>query len=959
MSKSLVIVESPTKARTLSRILGDEFVVESSVGHVRDLPDKAQDIPPKYKKLPWSRLGIDIESEFRPLYVVPSAKKEQVAKLKARLKDAEVLYLATDGDREGESISWHLQAVLAPRVPTHRLVFHEITATAIRKALDQPREIDQRLVRAQEARRVLDRLYGYEISPLLWRKIAPSLSAGRVQSVAIRLIVQREQQRMAFRSAEFWDLSGLFRKIDDGKSSAGASAKANGSPDAHAPFEAVLQRVDRQRLASGKDFDPQSGALREGSPHLHLDAAAAAKLRGALASASWRVGEVERKGFVSKPPPPFTTSTLQQEGSRKLRLGARDTMRIAQSLYEQGLITYMRTDSTTLSDEALKAARSYIGKRYGADYLPSKARQFAAKVKNAQEAHEAIRPTGETFRLPQSLNGEVPSLALKLYELIWKRTIASQMTNARGERMQVPIEGTLEAKETPREVVFQAQGKRILFPGFLKAYVEGSDDPEGELGDQERILPPLTPGEPLRAEHLEARQHHTQPPARFTEASLIRTLEGEGIGRPSTYASIVDTIFQREYAVKKGMALLPTFTAFVVVRLLEEHFAPLVDVQFTAHMENALDSISNGRKESLPFLRSFYFGDAEQKGLTTLLKAEIDPRTLCAIELGEDSHGEPITLRVGRYGPFLEQGERRASLPKNSTPESIDLARAEVLLQTGNEGRQLGVDAPTGEPICVKVGPYGPYVQRGTKDSPKSHPVKMKSLLPEQDPQALTLEEAQQLLSLPRLVGVDPQTEEEVHVDLGRYGPYARRGRETRNLESAEALFSVDLPTLQRLFATKKGGRRQATKKVLRTLGSDAEGQQITLYEGRFGPYVSDGSTNASLPRGTDGDALTLDDALNLIVARQARGPSPKAAARRKTTAKTTGKTAAKATSKTGSRTKQANGSGSRSATPRSTSRRSTTSRRAAQTDGGESAATMPAPPARPALRKRRRPAPA
>ncbi|MDH4248196.1 MAG: type I DNA topoisomerase, partial [Deltaproteobacteria bacterium] len=582
MSKSLVIVESPTKARTIARFLGEDYVVESSIGHIRDLPSSAEEIPEGVKGQPWTRLGINIEDDFHPLYVIPGNKKEQVRRLKTLLKGADQIYLATDEDREGESISWHLREVLQPKVPIHRLVFHEITREAIQNALRHPRTIDERLVKAQETRRILDRLYGYEISPLLWRKIAPNLSAGRVQSVAVRMIVNRERERMKFRSATFWDLEATFAASDG------------------AVFKATLTTLDGRRLASGKDFENTTGQLVPGREVAHLNETEVRALAARLEGVDFRVVRVDRKPYKSAPPAPFTTSTLQQEGNRKLGFSSRETMRVAQSLYEQGHITYMRTDSTTLSDQAIQAARTQVEELYGADYLPAVPRVFRSRVKNAQEAHEAIRPAGESFRKPDSLRGELNPAEQKLYDMIWKRTVACQMTEASGHRITLGVEGDA--------AVFQAGGKTIEFPGFLRAYVEGSDDPEAELGDQERLLPAVNPGERLARRGFEPQEHSTQPPARFTEASLIKELEKEGIGRPSTYSSIINTITERGYITRKGNAMVPSFTAFAVIKLLEEYFKHLVDIAFTAKMEDALDAISRGEQESLPYLTEFYRG---------------------------------------------------------------------------------------------------------------------------------------------------------------------------------------------------------------------------------------------------------------------------------------------------------------------------------------------------------------
>jgi DNA topoisomerase-1 len=859
MAKSLVIVESPTKARTISRFLDSDCIVESSIGHIRDLPETAKDIPAAVKKEPWARLGIQLENDFKPLYVVPAGKKKQVQKLKQLLKQVDTLYLATDEDREGESISWHLREVLQPKVPTRRLVFHEITESAIKQALSSPRDIDARLVAAQETRRVLDRLYGYEISPVLWRKIAPALSAGRVQSVAVRIIVQRERERMEFRAASYWDLSGEFQGGRGG------------------PFQADLISLEGKRLASGRDFDDKTGELREDKKELALlgeeDARALAEK---LRDADWRVNKAEERPFTTQPPPPFITSTLQQEANRKLRLSSRETMRVAQSLYEQGHITYMRTDSITLSDQALQAARGQIASRYGQEFLHDGPRIFRSTVKNAQEAHEAIRPAGETFRLPEELRGELDERELRLYDMIWKRTIASQMAAARGKRLLLQVEGD--------GAVFQATGRHIEFPGYLRAYVEGSDDPDSELADQEKLLPNLAEGDAVQGRDFEPREHVTQPPMRFSEAALIKELEKDGIGRPSTYASIIDTIIRRRYVVKRGTALVPTFTAFAVVQLLEQHFSHLVDIGFTASMEDTLDAISRGEKESLPYLQDFYYGQSPLPGLQQLLKAEIDPREACTIPLGRDEQERPINVRIGKFGPYLEREEERAPIPEALAPDELTPERAVGLFKRETP---LGSDPETGKAVYLKSGRYGPYVQLGeTGDTPK-----MKSLLPGQQPEEVTLETALKVLSLPRSLGTDPEVDEEIVVDLGRYGPYARRGKDSRTIPSAEALFSITLAEAQELFKQAKAGRRFAAAPV-RELGTDeASGSTVTLMTGRYGPYVSDGTINASIPRSVNPEQITLPEAVELIKERAARGPAPKRTAR-----KTGGKTGSKKT---------------------------------------------------------------
>ncbi len=874
MPKRLVIVESPAKARTISRFLGKDFVVDSSIGHVRDLPGSAAQIPAKLKKEPWARLGVNVDNDFEPLYVVPSEKKKKVSELRDELKGAEELLLATDEDREGEAISWHLVALLQPKIPYRRLVFHEITREAIQDALNRTRPIDQRLVSAQETRRILDRLYGYEVSPLLWKKIGPRLSAGRVQSVAIKIIVNREQARMRFRESVYWDLEGVF------------------STRSGEEFGARLVSLGGKRVATGKDFDPETGRLANNGAAL-VDEARARALAGELGGANWKVLETETKAFVQNPPAPFTTSTLQQEGARKLRFTARRTMQVAQRLYENGFITYMRTDSTTLSDQAVNAARNAVTELYDKTYLSPQPRQYKTKVKNAQEAHEAVRPAGDRFRTPAQLKGEMGSDELHLYELIWMRTLASQMAEARGRRMTVRL-GAGDA-------VFQASGKVIDFPGFLRVYVEGSDDPEANLAERETVLPDMKEGDPLDCKGLEPREHRTQPPARFTEASLVKELEANGIGRPSTYASIIDTIERREYTFKKGTALVPTWLAFAVVNLLENHFPELVDTGFTARMEDDLDAISRGEAESVPYLKRFYFGNGQQ-GLKPQLqdKAErIDPRTVCTILLGSDGAGREVAVRVGRYGPFLQRGEDTAPVPDGTAPDEMTLARAVELLETAQQGpRELGADPETGETVTVRDGRFGPYVQLGEVEGKKKP--KTQSLLRGMTPDAIDLAEALKLLSLPRAVGTD-DAGEEIIVNNGRYGPYLKRGADTRSLESEADLFTLTREQALGLLAQPKKGRRRASE-PLRVLGKAEalEGAEVKLMDGRFGPYVTDGSINASIPRGSDPDTVTLEQAVELIEARKARGPVTKKRAPRKAASKKTasGKTAKKKAAK-------------------------------------------------------------
>ncbi|MCD4749516.1 MAG: type I DNA topoisomerase [Thermoanaerobaculales bacterium] len=875
MADALIIVESPAKARTITRFLGKDFVVESSIGHIRDLPSSAAEIPAKVKSKSWARLGVDVDSGFKPLYIVPAAKKAQVKKLKEKLSKAKVLYIATDEDREGEAIAWHLVEVLKPKVPVRRMVFHEITRAAINRALKETRDIDVDLVNAQEARRVLDRLVGYEVSPLLWRKIKPKLSAGRVQSVATRLVVEREQARIRFRMAEFWGLEATLNSPND------------------RPFTARLTELNGQRAAVGKDFNPDTGEPK-GKVHV-LDEKIVSRLAEALLETDLKVTKVVAKPFTNRPYAPFMTSTLQQEAGRKLRFNARRTMRVAQSLYENGYITYMRTDSTTLSHEAVAAAHVQIKELYGGDYLPDKPRIYAKKSKSAQEAHEAIRPAGERFRTPDSLRSELDQDQQKLYGIIWKRTLASQMKDATGRRTTVRIEGVTE--EDGR-AVFTATGKVISFPGFLRAYVEGSDDPGAELADQEKVLPPLEEGVTLPCEKIEPTQHFTQPPTRFTEASLVKELESRGIGRPSTYATIIQTIQDRGYVWHKGPALVPTFTAFAVTRLLKQSLTHLVDYDFTARMEDELDTIAEGKIESASWLSDFYFGkdggngdstEISNLGLDRLVKTHaesIDPREVSRFEIGETPEGEPIAIRVGRYGPYLQIGEsdQRARVPEDLPPDELKLEKALELLAGAAEGdREIGKDPETGQSIFIKNGRFGWYVQlgennRATKGAAKP---KMASLWPSMNPETLDADLASMLLAFPREVGAHPESGEMITAQDGRYGPYIKMGKESRSLPDHESLLSVTLDEAIASFKQPKGGRRSATQ-VIKELGQHPDsGLDLVIKTGRFGPYVTDGTVNASVPKGKDPEAMTLDDGVQLIARREeklrAQGKDPRA----------------------------------------------------------------------------------
>ena len=855
----MVIVESPAKARTIGRYLGGNFRVEASIGHIRDLPGSAKEIPAKYKGEGWARLGVDVDNNFDPLYIVPSDKAKQVKKLKDAVDEAKDLYLATDEDREGEAISWHLCEVLKPKIPVRRLVFHEITEEAIQSALANPRDIDSNLVQAQEARRILDRLYGYEVSPLLWRKVRPKLSAGRVQSVAVRLIVERERQRMAFVSATWWDLDGLF-------------AKTSGEE-----ISARLVSVDGREIPNGKDFDPATGKLKDGSLLL-LDEPGANQLAERLRRGTARVVKVEEKPYTNRPYPPFTTSTLQQEANRKLGFTARRTMQAAQGLYENGHITYMRTDSTNLATVAIEAARELVASQYGREYLPAEPRVYKSKVKNAQEAHEAIRPAGHPFAVPEQFRGKLGDDEFKLYDLIWKRTIASQMADSRGRRVAITIE--------LGGATFVATGSTIDFAGYLRAYVEGSDDPEAELADRETVLPSVSEGETLACHELAPKGHSTQPPGRFTEAALTKALEERGIGRPSTYASIIDTILARNYVFKKSGALVPTWTAFSVSQLMEKHLPKLVDYDFTAQMEDDLDAISRGEAKQTDYLRRFYFGNG-QPGLKKQLdhKAEeIDAREVCSIALGKVAGtSEPVTIRVGRYGPYIEHGERRASIPDDLPPDELTLERClELLTQAKQAEEPLGIDPETKKPVFLKNGRFGPYVQRGTAEDEEKP--KMSSLLRGMQPADVDLATALRLLSLPRTVGNHPQSGEPIVAQNGRFGPYIKCGSETRSLPGEMSPLTVTLDeTLALLAQPKTRGRNAVKKEPLKTfVASPVTGEPVKLLDGRYGPYVTDGTTNASLPKDAKPEELTLEQALSLLADRAARGPSTKRPTRRR-----------------------------------------------------------------------------
>jgi DNA topoisomerase-1 len=865
----LVIVESPAKARTISGFLGRGYVVESSIGHIRDLPNNASEVPAKYKGEPWGRLGVNVDAGFVPVYVVPADKKKQISKLRSLLKEADELYLATDEDREGEAIAWHLLDELKPKVPVHRMVFHEITPHAIEEAVANPREINEDLVEAQEARRILDRLYGYEVSPVLWKKVMSGLSAGRVQSVATRLVVDRERERIAFRAAAYWDVEATF---DAGEAKTPRT------------FPAKLSAVDGRRVAQGRDFS-SVGELKDASGVVHLDEARAGALAAALQDREFAVSSVEARPYRRSPYAPFRTTTLQQEASRKLGYGSARTMQIAQRLYENGYITYMRTDSVTLSDTAIGAARAQVRELYGAEYLPDKPRTYQSKVKNAQEAHEAIRPAGDAFRTPAQtgLNGD----DFRLYELIWMRTVASQMKDAEGRSVSVRIAATAASGE---RCEFSASGRVITFHGFLRAYVEGADDPDADRDDRETMLPDLAEGEAVAATELVAAGHETRPPARYTEASLIRELEEREIGRPSTYAAIVGTILNRGYVYKKGTALVPSWLAFAVVRLLERHFARLVDYNFTAALEDVLDDVAAGRRDSVEELGRFYFGigDTGLKRLVTEL-GEIDARELSTFELADG-----VAVRVGRYGPYVEDADgNRANVPEDLPPDELTIDKARELLSTpAGVEHALGTDPDTGRTIVAKSGRYGPYVTEALGDDPpKGVKPRIASLFKTMTLETVTLEDALKLLSLPRVVGVHPESGEEITAQNGRYGPYLKKGTDSRSLQTEDQLLTISLDEALRIYAEPKQRGRAASAGPLRELGKDpASGKPVVVRDGRFGPYVTDGAYNATLRKGDDPDTITLERAADLLAEKRARGPAPRKRAAKKTAKKAAAK---------------------------------------------------------------------
>jgi len=950
--KTLVIVESATKAKKIQPYLGDKYIVEASVGHIRDLPRGAADVPAKYKKESWARLGVNPEDDFAPLYVVSPDKKKKVADLKSKLKQCDQLYLATDPDREGEAIAWHLLEVLKPKVPVRRMVFNEITKSAILEAADNTRDLDYNLIDAQETRRILDRLYGYEVSPVLWKKVMPRLSAGRVQSVATRVIVERERERMAFIPADYWDLAAT---LDTGAADA----------DNPATFDARLTAVNSKRVALGRDFDDRGNV--KSKDVIVITEPQAKALETALSGADMQVAGVEHKPYTRKPYAPFMTSTLQQEAGRRLHFTSERTMRIAQRLYENGHITYMRTDSTSLSKQGLSAARNSATSIYGAEYVSDSPRVYDRKVKNSQEAHEAIRPAGETFATPGQLSGQLDAEEFKLYDLIWKRTVASQMADAKGTSMKVTVAGTATTDNGSYDVEFSATGRTITFPGFLKAY--GADDAKGDKKG-ETHLPHLEEGRALNAKEVSAEGHSTNPPARYTEASLVKKMEDLGIGRPSTYASIIKTIQDRGYVVSRGNALVPSWVAFAVVGLLEENFTELVDYDFTSSMEDELDQIATGIEDGTAWLNGFYFGNAEaneQKaasiarhgGLKSLIDVNleaIDARKVNSLRLYTDTEGRDVFVRVGRYGPYIERAVgtnddgsieyQRANLSETVTPDGLNEELAEKLFATPQGGRELGENRANGRMIVAKEGRFGPYVtevvrdderekaegeaeevvakeraeedkQRAeegkraknweTKTAAKQKEKRVKeyienklkpgtaSLFSSMEPSTVTLEEALQLLSLPREVGEDDGVM--ITAQNGRYGPYLKKGTDSRSLAKEEQIFTITLDEARRIYAEPKRRGRAAAQPPIKQLGdNDVSGKPMTVKDGRFGPYVTDGTTNASLRRGDDPEQLTDARANELLSERRAKEASGET--KKKSTKKSSKKTTKKKTTK-------------------------------------------------------------
>ncbi|MDK8525300.1 type I DNA topoisomerase [Corynebacterium sp. MSK150] len=957
--KTLVIVESATKAKKIQPYLGDNYIVEASVGHIRDLPRGAADVPAKYKKESWARLGVNPEDDFAPLYVVSPDKKKKVADLKSKLKQCDQLYLATDPDREGEAIAWHLLEVLKPKVPVRRMVFNEITKSAILEAADNTRDLDYNLIDAQETRRILDRLYGYEVSPVLWKKVMPRLSAGRVQSVATRVIVERERERMAFIPADYWDLAAT---LDTGAADA----------DNPATFDARLTAVNSKRVALGRDFDDRGNV--KSKDVIVITEPQAKALETALRGADMQVAGVEHKPYTRKPYAPFMTSTLQQEAGRRLHFTSERTMRIAQRLYENGHITYMRTDSTSLSKQGLSAARNSATSIYGAEYVSDSPRVYDRKVKNSQEAHEAIRPAGESFATPGQLSGQLDAEEFKLYDLIWKRTVASQMADAKGTSMKVTVAGNATTDNGSYDVEFSATGRTITFPGFLKAY--GADEAKGDKKGETR-LPHLEEGRALTAKEVSAEGHSTNPPARYTEASLVKKMEDLGIGRPSTYASIIKTIQDRGYVVSRGNALVPSWVAFAVVGLLEENFTELVDYDFTSSMEDELDQIATGIEDGTAWLNGFYFGNAEaneQKaasiarhgGLKSLIDVNleaIDARKVNSLLLYTDTEGRDVFVRVGRYGPYIERAVgtnddgsieyQRANLSETVTPDGLNEELAEKLFATPQGGRELGENPENGRMIVAKEGRFGPYVteivrederekaegeaeevvakeraeedkQRAeegkraknweTKTAAKQKEKRVKeyienklkpgtaSLFSSMEPSTVTLEEALKLLSLPREVGEDDGVM--ITAQNGRYGPYLKKGNDSRSLAKEEQIFTVTLDEARRIYAEPKRRGRAAAQPPIKQLGdNDVSGKPMTVKDGRFGPYVTDGTTNASLRRGDDPEQLTDARANELLSERRAKeasGETKKKSSKKTTKKKATKKATKKSTKKAG-----------------------------------------------------------
>ncbi|WP_144763550.1 type I DNA topoisomerase [Curtobacterium sp. 9128] len=920
-TKKLVIVESPAKAKTIAQYLGDGYEVQASVGHIRDLIEP-KNLPPELKKGSVGKFSVDVDNGFEPYYVVSDAKKKTVAELRRALKDADELYLATDEDREGEAIAWHLLQVLKPKVPVKRMVFHEITKEAIQRAQEATRELDTALVDAQETRRILDRLYGFEVSPVLWRKVGPGLSAGRVQSAATRLVVDRERERLAFVSANYWDLTARFEKVGEGA------------------FSARIARVQGTRVASGRDFDDRGTTT---SDAVVLDEASATTLASVLERAGDAVvRSVDSKPYTRRPAAPFTTSTLQQEAARKLRFSARQTMSVAQSLYENGHITYMRTDSASLSQQAVTAARKQAADLYGAETVPDKPRSYAGKSKNAQEAHEAIRPAGDTFRTPSQMEKVLRGNDWKLYDLIWKRTVASQMADAKGSTASVvlgitsteSVEG-LASTANGTDVEFTASGTVITFRGFLNAYEEGRDEErhDAAANSADAKLPAMAEGDHLGVDDVEAKGHDTSAPPRYTEASLVKTLEELGIGRPSTYAAIISTIVDRGYVTPRGTSLVPNWIAFSVVRLLEDYFGDLVQYDFTAEMENDLDRIASGDEDRVDWLNGFYFGGGDQRGLRTVIDnlGEIDAREINSVELSPG-----LTLRIGRYGPYIEtpsddpEKPRRVNVPEDLAPDELTAEKARELVEAPVVGdRVVGINPDSGKEVLAKDGRFGPYVTERTPEpeptvdpatgevlsaeggvstttatatATKAEPAtkakkttkkaaapkeRTASLFKSMDPQTVDLETALKLLDLPRTVGVDPESGDEITAQNGRYGPYLKKGTDTRTLPSEDAIFDVDLPGALELFAQPKYGAKRAASAALKEFDADpVSGKPIKMKDGRFGPYVTDGETNATIPRGEEVDAVDFERAVQLLADKRAKGPVKKKTTTRRAPAK-------------------------------------------------------------------------